>query len=142
MDDSSGLEWYFTKKPRTFITIPLLILVSLNIIFHSVMVPLYWIDFFMAHPILFLFFGWEIFGILGGIPIMISVIPVATLPIVWEAEKIWGIFKIVIYIGIIALSGLGAGLATTFNLWILDKFATPRTTIWWSSLWGYDETMN
>ena len=137
MDDFSKTNWYFTKKPRSIITIPLLLLVGINVIYHWVMAPLYWIDFLIGNPLLFFLFGWTVSGVLESIPMLISIIPIVTLPIIWEAEKIWGIFKIGAYIPVFVLSWALSNLMVTFNIWLLDIVATPRTTIWWSQLWGY-----
>ena len=137
MDDFSKTDRYFTKKPRSIITIPLLLFAGINVVYHYVMPLLFFFDFLIGNPILFFLFGWTVAGILVSIPMLIAIIPIFTLPIIWEAEKIWGIFKIGAYIPVFVLSWALSNLMVTFNIWLLDIVATPRTTIWWSQMWGY-----
>ena len=138
-DPDSGLAWYFTKRPRTIITIPILLVLGINFAYHAVMLFLLEIDLFISN-----FFGWIIFGgvVTAGIAILaisVSSIPIFTLPMLWHAQKLWGVAKITLFIVVVVVSVLASGLLSIGGLWFVDLVGDLRLSLWWSDLWGVSE---
>jgi len=53
----------------------------------------------------------------------------------------WGVFKIVLFLVILVIATLLSGIISVAVLWLLDVFATLRTTLWWAELWGVVEPL-
>jgi hypothetical protein len=96
-EEESTLGFYFGLRIRSIITIP----------------P--WLLFGKITP----FLG-------GGIPTVVSYVPMAVLPSLWHGRRPWGIVKIVIFGVLLAVSALLAGFVSAVALSLLDNFTTLR----------------
>ena len=135
------MEFYFVMKPRSLVTIPILILASANVLYHSVMFPLMEIDLLIGNPLVFFLLGLSFFGASLGLAAGVAAIPIWWLPSLWEKQGLWGVGKILIYILGYLGAVFGAGLIQAFNFWILGMLATPKTSLWWARLWGFVESV-
>lgn len=136
LKDENGSQFYFQLRLRSFVTIPLLILMLANPIYHSVMALLIEVDLFLGNFLVWLFFGELIAAGMGLGAVTISSIPIIFLPDLWRAKRLWGVAKIGIFLIGFFLATLFSGLVSVAALWLLDVFSEPRTTLWWGELWG------
>ena len=118
------------------ITIPILIIVGLNFLYHIGMLFLIEIDLFIGNFVVWIFFGQAIGGGIAIFAITVASIPLVLLPHLWNSKGIWGIAKVGIFIFIVAVSAVISGLISFGALKLLNKFADLRTTLWWAELWG------
>ena len=130
-----SMSWYF-KGPRMVITIPILLLVGLNVVYHTVMAFLMQIDLLIGNFLVWFLFGEFVAGFAGFLAVTLSWAPLALLPFLWDSRRIWGIGKIAIFVvGLPLATGL-AGLVSALSLGLIDFFAPLRATLWWAQLWG------
>jgi hypothetical protein len=135
--DGDGIwGFYFALKPRSIITIPLLLLMSINVIYHIGMITFIQIDLFIGNFIVWIFFGQAIGFTIQGLAVTTAGIPIAILPSLWHTHKIWGILKIAVFLVCLIVTTLLTSYISAGALWLLDVFADLRTTLWWSELWG------
>ena len=132
----TGLGWYFSKQPRSIITIPILLIIGVNVIYHFVMLILIQIDLLIGNFIVWLFLGEVIAGGIAGLALTAAYVPLILLPQLWHSRRIWGIVKIVIFVLLGVACALIAGLISIGALKLVDIFAELRTTLWWAELWG------
>ena len=135
-------RFYFTSPLRMLITIPLFLIIGVNLVYHMVLGPFFYIDFFLGfgdtNPILWFIlffvspFQWAIYGI----PITIATIPLVALPLLWHTPKIWGIAKIVIFVVGMTIATVVANLATLMGFGLINALGGARLSLWWAELWG------
>ena len=128
-------SFYFASWRRSIITVPLLLLLIVNPVYHGVMFFLLEIDLFIGNFILWMFFGEIILGAIGGLAVTTAVSPIAFLPALWHS-RMWGIAKVLLFVIGVIISAFVSGIMSFASIWLLDVFATPRTTLWWAELWG------
>jgi len=134
-DKATGVSFYFSGI-RMLVTIPILLLSSINIIYHVVMLFLIELDLFLGNFIVWLLFG-NVIALFGaGIAITISFLPLIILPSLWYNSGIWGVAKIGLFVAALLLTTVVANLMSVLNLTVLDWVVELRTTIWWGELWG------
>ena len=131
----AGVGWYFSGV-RMVVTIPLLLLMGLNVAYHMVMMGLMQVDFLIGNFFLWLFFGELVIGTIAGFAVTMSLLPVALLPILWDSLRIWGIGKIGLFVIGLAISAAASGFISVVALRLLNWVAGLRTTLWWAELWG------
>ena len=136
MQEETGWDWYFSKRLRSLFTIPIMVIVGINVFYNFVNLLLMEIDLLIGNFILWLFFGEMVVAFLGGLAITVSFLPLAFLPGLWHSNKVWGIAKIGIFILMVVASVIFASLLSFGALWFVDKFAVLRTSLWWAELWG------
>ena len=130
-----SLGWYFSGL-RMVVTVPLLLLMGLNVVYHMVMMALLQVDLFIGNFLLWLLFGELLLGTVAWLAIVASMLPIGLLPMLWDTPRIWGIGKIGIFVIGLAGSAVVAGLISVVALRILNAVAGLRTTLWWAELWG------
>jgi hypothetical protein len=134
-DKATGIAFYFSGI-RMLVTVPILLLSSINIIYHVGMLFLIELDLFLGNFIAWLLFG-NLIALFGaGIAVTISFLPVIILPLLWYKPGIWGVAKIGLFAAALLLTTVAANLMSILNLAVLDWVAELRTTIWWGELWG------
>jgi len=133
--ETDSMAWYFSGI-RMVVTIPVMLLVGVNVVYHFVMVLLLQIDLFIGNMCLWLFFG-QLLGFgLGGLAVAISWTPLLLLPVLWESPRLWGVAKVALFtVGLVVSTAL-AGTVSAIALTILGVFVELRTTAWWAKLWG------
>ena len=135
-DPESGLAWYFTKRWRTFITIPILLLLGINFVYHSVMLFLLEIDLLISNLFWWIFFGEAITAAIAGLAITVSYMPIAILPMFWHSKKLWGVAKIILFVISVVICTLLSGVLSVGGLWFVDLVGDLKLSLWWSDLWG------
>jgi len=128
--------FYFGLRPRSIVTIPLFLLMAINLVYHGVMFFLIEVDLLIGNFVVWLLLGFAIAGTLGWLPILASYAPFVWLPPLWHSRKIWGIAKIMIFIVGFALTLIFSGMLSALALWVLDFVVDLKTTLWWAEFWG------
>jgi len=136
MQEETGWAWYFSKRLRSVITIPILLIVGINVFYHFINLFLMEIDLLIGNFFMFVLFGELIVGFLGCLAIIVSYLPLAYLPSIWHSKRMWGIVKIGAFILAVLASVIIASLLSIAGLWFVDKFADLRLSMWWAELWG------
>lgn len=128
-------SFYFASWRRSIITVPLLLLLSVYPFYYGVMALFLQIDLIMGNFILWMFFGQLFVLSIGGLAFSAAFVPIGLLPRLWHS-RIWGIAKILLFVIIIIISLVISAILSWASIWLLDVYATPRTTQWWAGLWG------
>ena len=137
-DDSNGIwDWYFTRRPRQFFTLPVLFLLGLQVFYFAAMVPLVEIDLFLWNFLAFLFFGMTVGWLVIGIPTMVALIPIAALPPIWDAWKASSFVKAPAWLASVLVSFFVPTFIANLGFSLLEALGVSlRATGWWIRLWG------
>ena len=137
-DDSNGIwDWYFTRRPRQFFTLPVLFLLGLQVFYYVFMVPLVEIDLLLWNFLVFLFFGLTIGWLIVVIPAMVAYIPIASLPFIWDHWHVSVFVKAPAWLAAVLVALLVPGFIANIGFGLLEALGVSlRATGWWIRLWG------
>jgi len=141
-EENGLLEFYFSFSLRLLVIIPIFLLVLINLVYHSVLIPLFYIDFlkgvadgFTLRWLIGLGLSPLQFG-LYAFPISISILPLLFLPALWNTPRIWGVIKIVIFVAGLVLATAIAGMVSVLSFLLVNFFSVADLSLRWAKLWG------
>lgn len=135
-------SFYFSKRPRVVITLPLFLILIINPIYNGVLALLFYVDFLIGvgetNLLLWILLAFlsPVQLILYSMPFDISVLPLILLPVFWERFKIWGIAKVIMFPIVVGLATILSGISSALCLGFIEFIGTARISLWWGQVWG------
>ena len=130
------LEWYFTRRWRQLLTLPILLVFGLTTLFFALLVILVEIDLLLWNFLVFFFLGLSIGWIISGIPAMISSLVWVLLPNIWDEWRASSFVKAPTWILLAVVSSTVPFAISALGLNLLESLGMPlRATGWWIRLW-------